>query len=158
MTATPPGGGLHLHDGGHLGTGQAPSVDQALIYVRLVPKAKREINQEQFVQRLRRELAGVGGAQVSVFTSGFGEAYKQIQIQMRGPDARVLTQLAERQKEIEQVPGAVDVGISTRGQKPELEVEVKRGLAGALGVTVGQVAQSLRPAFAGIDAGDWVGP
>ena len=33
-----------------------------------------------------------------------------------------------------------------------------RGLAGSLGVTVGQVAQSLRPAFAGIDAGDWLDP
>jgi HAE1 family hydrophobic/amphiphilic exporter-1 len=31
-------------------------------------------------------------------------------------------------------------------------------LAGSLGVTVGQVAQALRPAFAGIDAGDWIDP
>ena len=49
-------------------------------------------------------------------------------------------------------------GLSTRGQKPELEVQLNRGLAGSLGITVGQVAQSLRPAFAGIDAGDWVDP
>ena len=56
------------------------------------------------------------------------------------------------------MPGAVDVGLSTRGQKPELEVELNRGLAGSLGVTVGQVAQALRPAFAGLDAGDWVDP
>jgi HAE1 family hydrophobic/amphiphilic exporter-1 len=37
-------------------------------------------------------------------------------------------------------------------------VEIDRGLAGSLGVTVGQIAQSLRPAFAGIDAGDWLDP
>ncbi len=37
-------------------------------------------------------------------------------------------------------------------------MELDRGLAGSLGVTVGQVAQALRPAFAGIDAGDWVDP
>ncbi len=42
------------------------------------------------------------------------------------------------------MPGAVDVGLSTRGQKPELDVSVDRGLAGALGLTVGQVAQALR--------------
>ena len=59
---------------------------------------------------------------------------------------------------VAKVPGAVDVGLSTRGQKPELEVQLNRGLAGSLGITVGQVAQSLRPAFAGIDAGDWVDP
>ena len=57
-----------------------------------------------------------------------------------------------------QVPGAVDVGLSTKGQKPELDVQLDRGLAGSLGVTVGQVAQALRPAFAGIDVGDWVDP
>ena len=48
--------------------------------------------------------------------------------------------------------------ISTKGQKPELDIQMNRGLAGSLGITVGQVAQALRPAFAGIDAGDWVDP
>jgi HAE1 family hydrophobic/amphiphilic exporter-1 len=139
--------------------GKAPSVDQALVYVRLVPKAGRSISQDALGRVLRREVAALGGAKVSVFTSGFGGAFKQIQIQMKGPDARLLTQLAEKaQAEVEKVPGAVDVGLSTRGQKPELEVELKRGLAGSLGVTVGQVAQSLRPAFAGIHVGDWVDP
>ncbi len=31
-------------------------------------------------------------------------------------------------------------------------------MAGSLGITVGQLAQALRPAFAGIDSGDWVDP
>jgi HAE1 family hydrophobic/amphiphilic exporter-1 len=138
---------------------KAPSVDQALVYVRLVPKADRDISQDQLGQVLREEMQRIGGAQVSVFTSGFGGAFKSIQVQMKGEDARVLTSLAQRAAaEVAKVPGAVDVGLSTRGQKPELEVQLNRGLAGSLGITVGQVAQSLRPAFAGIDAGDWVDP
>ncbi len=139
--------------------GKAPSVDQALVYVRLRPKADRHISQDALGQVFRREMAGIGGAQVAVFTSGFGGAIKSIQVQMKGTDARVLTTLAQRAAdEVRKVPGAVDVGLSTRGQKPELEVQLNRGLAGSLGITVGQVAQSLRPAFAGIDAGDWVDP
>ncbi len=139
--------------------GKSPSVDQGLVYVRLVPKAERALSQDEFGQVLRPEVARIGGVQVAVFTSGFGDAYKPIQVQMRGTDARVLSRLAEQaRREVEQVPGAADVGLSTRGQKPELEVELKRGLAGSLGVTVGQVAQALRPAFAGLDAGDWVDP
>ena len=55
-------------------------------------------------------------------------------------------------------PGAVDISLSTKGQKPELDVQLDRGLAGSLGVTVGEVAQALRPAFAGIDVGDWIDP
>jgi len=50
------------------------------------------------------------------------------------------------------------VGLSTRGQKPEFNVEVNRGLAGTLGVSLAQLATSLRFAFAGVDAGTWVDP
>jgi HAE1 family hydrophobic/amphiphilic exporter-1 len=96
---------------------------------------------------------------VSVFTSGFGGAFKSIQLELRGPDARELTRLAEQlRREVEKVPGAVDVGLSTRGEKPEVEVEVDRAVAGRLNVTVAQVAQSMRAAFAGVDSGDWVDP
>jgi HAE1 family hydrophobic/amphiphilic exporter-1 len=138
---------------------RAPGVDQSLIYVRLVPKADRDINQDEFGSILRKELQRIGGASVSVFTSGFGGAMKQIQIEMRGEDPTVLTRLATQAAGlVRQVPGAVDVGLSTRGERPELVVDLNRGLAGTLGVTVAQVAQSLRPAFAGIDAGDWVDP
>jgi HAE1 family hydrophobic/amphiphilic exporter-1 len=138
---------------------RAPGVDQSLIYVRLIPKAERDISQEELGTILRQELGRVGGASVSVFTSGFGGAMKQIQIEMRGQDPTVLTRLASRAADlVRKVPGAVDVGLSTRGERPELVVELNRGLAGSLGVTVSQVAQSLRPAFAGIDAGDWVDP
>ena len=138
---------------------KTPSVDQALVYVKLIPKSERELHQETLGQILRNEMKQIGGAQVSVFTSGFGGAMKSIQVQMKGEDARILTELAQRAAaQVAKVPGAVDVGLSTRGQKPELEVQLNRGLAGSLGITVGQVAQSLRPAFAGIDAGDWVDP
>jgi hydrophobic/amphiphilic exporter-1 (mainly G- bacteria), HAE1 family len=137
----------------------APGVDQALVYVRLIPKRERSISQDALGETLRKELAQVGGARVSVFTSGFGGAMKQIQVEMRGEDPAVLTRLATSAADlVRQVPGAVDVGLSTRGERPELMVELRRGLAGSLGVTVAQVAQSLRPAFAGIDAGDWVDP
>ncbi len=138
---------------------RAPGVDQALIYVRLIPKNERDLSQDALGEVLREELTKVGGASVSVFTSGFGGAMKQIQIEMRGQDPGVLTRLATRAaEEVRQVPGATDVGLSTRGERPELIVDLKRGLAGSLGVTVADVAQSLRPAFAGIDAGDWVDP
>jgi HAE1 family hydrophobic/amphiphilic exporter-1 len=138
---------------------RSPGVDQALVYVKLTPKHEREVSQEELGVTLRREMASVAGANVSVFTSGFGGAFKSIQLELRGPDARELTRLAEQlRREVEKVPGAVDVGLSTRGEKPEVEVEVDRAVAGRLNVTVAQVAQSMRAAFAGVDSGDWVDP
>jgi HAE1 family hydrophobic/amphiphilic exporter-1 len=142
--------------GGLFGGG---SVDAANVYVRLLPKSERDVSQEEFAVRLREELTRVGGAEAWVFSSGFGGNVKEFQLDVRGPDARELTALAERiAAEVERVPNAVDVGLSTRGQKPELNVRIDRGVAGVLGVDVAQIAQALRPAFAGLDVGDWIDP
>jgi HAE1 family hydrophobic/amphiphilic exporter-1 len=139
--------------------GSTGDVNTGSIYVRLVPKSDRSIGAEAFGRQLRNEVGNIGGATMSVFTSDFGGAQKQIQIELRGGNSQQLGAAADAiAEQVKQVKGAVDVGLSTKGQKPELNVEMNRGLAGTLGVTVGQVAQALRPAFAGIKAGDWVDP
>jgi HAE1 family hydrophobic/amphiphilic exporter-1 len=101
----------------------------------------------------------MSGASISVFTSDFNGGFKQIELQLRGEDVQALAQAADLVKaEVEKIPGAVDIGLSTKGLKPELTIDLNRGVAGSMGLTVGQVAQSLRPAFAGIDAGYWIDP
>jgi HAE1 family hydrophobic/amphiphilic exporter-1 len=138
--------------------GQTGSVDEGNVYVRLKPKHERERSRNAVAAGLRAELARLGGATASITTSGFGDQ-KQILIQIVGPEARELQRIADRVLGlVTRVPGAVDVDLSTRGQKPELEVQLDRALAGSIGITAGEVAQALRPAFAGIDVGDWVDP
>jgi HAE1 family hydrophobic/amphiphilic exporter-1 len=139
--------------------GQGEAVDEGSVFVKLVPKHERSRTQMQVITDIRTDLIRLAGVEGSIAT-GFGDpGQKQVQIQLQGPDSTELTRLAELVlAEVRQVPGAVDVGLSTKGQKPELDVQVDRGLAGSLGVTVGQVAQALRPAFAGIDVGDWIDP
>jgi HAE1 family hydrophobic/amphiphilic exporter-1 len=138
---------------------QAPGVDAATVYIRLVSKRDRALSQDALGPVLRDALRGIAGAEISVFNSGWGGTFKSIQLQLRGPDQGVLNEHARAIRDVVRtVPGAVDVGLSTRDQKPELEVVVDRGLAGNLGVSVGQIAQSLRVAFAGLDSGDWVDP
>jgi HAE1 family hydrophobic/amphiphilic exporter-1 len=138
--------------------GQGGAVDEGQVYVKLSRRSQRDRHQSEIVAEVRRELGRLNGVTASIPT-GFNGGQKAIQLQLQGPDADTLAGLADQiAAEVRQVPGAVDVGLSTRGQKPELNVELDRGLAGSLGVTVGQVAQALRPAFAGIDVGDWVDP
>jgi HAE1 family hydrophobic/amphiphilic exporter-1 len=138
--------------------GQGDAVDEGVVFVKLVPKAERSRTQAQVVSDIRSDVVKLGGLTASIST-GFNPGQKQIQLQVRGPDAAELNRLAQAvATEMRQVPGAVDVALSTKGQKPELDVQLDRGLAGSLGITVGQVAQALRPAFAGIDVGDWIDP
>ena len=138
--------------------GRTEAVDEGIVYVRLKPKRERQRHQKAIEAGLRAQLVTLGGVTAAIGSGNF-ENKKQIQLQLQGPDSRELNRLAAIVKaEVAQVPGAVDVGLSTRGQKPELEVALDRGLAGAVGVSVGQVAQTLRVAFAGLDAGDWIDP
>ncbi|MFB3852754.1 MAG: efflux RND transporter permease subunit [Vicinamibacterales bacterium] len=145
--------------GGSGGFGSASgAVDEGAVFVRLKPRAERHRHQEEIEQELRSDLQKIGGVTAWISGDMFGNQ-KQIQVELRGDDVDELNRLAARVSGIvRDIPGAVDVGLSTKGQKPELEVEIDRALAGTLGITVGQVAQALRPAFAGIDVGDWVDP
>ncbi|MEO5798627.1 MAG: efflux RND transporter permease subunit, partial [Gemmatimonadales bacterium] len=136
---------------------RTPGVDQSHIYMKLTPAKERKNSADVMGAMLREEFKQIGGVNVSVFSGGFGGAFKALQLQLRGPDATVLAQLGEQALEATRtVPGAVDVSLSARGPREELTVDVDRGLAGSLGLTVGQVGQAMRVAFAGIDAGDWV--
>ena len=136
------------------------AVDDATLYIRMTPKHQRSISQDAFGQQLREELAKIGGATMYTYAAGgFAGNQKALQLQLQGPDANVLAQLADPIADSVRVtPGAVDVGLSTKGQKPELNVQVNRPLAGSLGVSLAQLATSLRYAFAGVDAGTWVDP
>jgi HAE1 family hydrophobic/amphiphilic exporter-1 len=138
--------------------GQGEAVDEGSVFVKLSPKSERSRSQQEVVAVVRSELVQLAGVDTSI-SVGFNDGQKQIMLQLQGDDAGELARLADAiAAQVRQVPGAVDVGLSTKGQKPELDVQIDRGLAGSLGVTIGQVAQALRPAFAGIDVGDWVDP
>jgi len=143
--------------------GASGAVDKASIYVKLKSKAERlasgERGAEELAAQMREDVLRIGGADVAVFTNDFAGDQKQISLELRGADKAALQGVADQYKAaLKSTPGAVDVALSTKGQKPELTVQVDRGLAGALGLSVGQVAQAIRPAFAGLDAGDWVDP
>jgi hydrophobic/amphiphilic exporter-1 (mainly G- bacteria), HAE1 family len=137
--------------------GTTGAVDEATVYVRLVPRAERSRSQAEVLRALRRDIATTTGV-IAYVPSGFGGA-KQIQLQLVGPDVAVLDRVAsDVARRIRAVPGVVDVGLSSKGQRPEVEIVPNRDSDGLLGIHVGDIAQALRPAFAGIDAGDWVDP
>jgi len=134
-------------------------VDVGSIYVKLVPKDKRSLSQDQISTLIRKEMSHVAGVTAYTFASSFAGNQKQIQVQIRGNNADQLNEVAEQMEAVvRKVPGAADVGLSTKGLKPELDVQLNRGLAGSLGITVAQLAEALRPAFAGVQAGSWVDP
>jgi HAE1 family hydrophobic/amphiphilic exporter-1 len=142
-----------------IGDAVSGAVDVGGMYVKLIPKNDRAKSSDDIAAEIRRELEHIAGVTMAVYSSDWGGGRKQLALQVKGPDLATINQAAEQIRQVAlQTPGAVDVALSSKGQRPELTVDLDRGLAGSLGITVGQVAQALRPAFAGIDAGDWVDP
>lgn len=143
--------------------GASGAVDKASVYLKLKTKGDRlkdgQRDAETLAAAIREDVKRVGGSDISVFTNDFAGQEKQISIELRGTDKAALQIVADQYlSALKTTPGAVDVGLSTKGQKPELTVQVDRALAASIGLSVGQVAQAIRPAFAGLDAGDWIDP
>ena len=108
---------------------------------------------------LREKLKSLVGAEYVVLDDLNNGAQKPVQIRFYGTDTRKLLELTEAfMKDLRKVPGAVDVALSQQNAQNELQVELHRGLANHLGISVGDAANALRVAFAGIQVGDWVDP
>jgi HAE1 family hydrophobic/amphiphilic exporter-1 len=99
------------------------------------------------------------GAEYTVLDDLSNGAAKPVQIRFSGTDSRKLLAItSEFMAQLRQVPGAVDVGLSQQDPQNELQIELDRGLANTLGISVTDAANALRVAFAGIEVGDWVDP
>ena len=108
---------------------------------------------------LRKLLTQLVGAEYVVLEDLNMGIRKPVQIQFSGPDSRRLMEITGAfMEKVKTIPGAVDVGLSEQEPKDELKIELDRGLANSLGISVGDAAQALRVAFAGVEVGDWVDP
>ncbi|HEX5755500.1 MAG TPA: efflux RND transporter permease subunit [Arenimonas sp.] len=139
--------------------GTSGNASRAIVHVEFVDVDERSRSAQDIAEELRGDVARLVGAEYSVADDLNNGGQKPLQIQFRGPDSRKLTEIVTAyMAQLRQVPGAVEVGLSTQEPKPELQVEVDRGLASSLGVSMSDAATALRVAFAGVEVGDWVDP
>jgi HAE1 family hydrophobic/amphiphilic exporter-1 len=129
------------------------------VYVDMGKPRTRKRSSFEIARELRALVSRVVGAEYVVLDDLNMGARKPVQIQFSGPDSRRLQQITnDFMEKMKTIPGAVDVGLSEQEPKDELKIELDRGLANSLGISVGDAAQALRVAFAGVEVGDWVDP
>jgi HAE1 family hydrophobic/amphiphilic exporter-1 len=123
----------------------------------LVPKAEREASDVEIGYRCSRLISRIPGVKTvdfspsDPFAAMFGGG-KPIQIEIFGFDIGETDSLAAQIQEIlEDIPGTTDVVVSRGEGKPEYWVEVDRKKAARAGLTVGQIAVTLRNNFYGDD-------
>lgn len=129
------------------------------IYVDIGKSRDRSRSAVEVAAALRVLLKQLVGAEYVVLDDLNNGAQKPVQIRFYGEDSRRLMEITNAYMEkMRGIPGAVDVGLSEQEPKDELRIELDRGLANQLGISMSDAAQALRVAFAGVEVGDWVDP
>ncbi|MCC6559536.1 MAG: efflux RND transporter permease subunit [Polyangiaceae bacterium] len=122
----------------------------ASIYVKLVPAKERKLSQQDLIDQSRRQLAPAFVAEklranIAPIPAFSGGQNSQIAYMVQGPDLKKLGQQADVLLEkLKAIPGVVDPDSSLIVGKPELRVHIDRKKAADLGVSVGDVASTLR--------------
>ncbi|HLA62780.1 MAG TPA: efflux RND transporter permease subunit [Rhodothermales bacterium] len=143
-----------------IGAGQTATVTAGEVFVALVPVDDREGSQQELQAEARARLAPLFGVTTSVLDAGgLGGAQAPLAVEVRGPDVRGLQDFALQVEEaVRGVPEVVDVQNSLGEPRPEYRIDVNRDLANELGLSVGQVAATVRPVLAGQDVTTWQDP
>jgi HAE1 family hydrophobic/amphiphilic exporter-1 len=128
-----------------IGAGSNSALNEGAVYVKLKPKGKRQISDDELRRELRSNLAAYGRAIASVEdVPDMGDA-RPLQLSVKGPDVTQLDNISAQVADlVRRVPGAVDIDRSLDRDKPEIRIHIDRKMASDLGINLELLAMTLR--------------
>jgi len=147
--------------GGGFGGG---GTNRTQVTIRLVPKTERSRSSEEIARALNRQLAGVipgaiittrasgGNQQMTRLLSG-GGGDSRISLEVRGDDLAEAQRLAVAAKGVmDRLPEVRNARVGRDDGRPELALQIDRPKAALLGLSVSNVASSIRTSVGGTQA------
>jgi hydrophobic/amphiphilic exporter-1 (mainly G- bacteria), HAE1 family len=139
------------------------TANQASLYVRLIPAQDREISQDELIVQIREDvLPPLTPEGVEVLVNpiapfgGSGQQAAPVQYLISGPDISKLDVYTKEMLErVREVPGVSEASTSLITGRPAYAVRVDRRRAADLGVTISDVANSLRLLVGGVEVTDY---
>ncbi|TAL69158.1 MAG: efflux RND transporter permease subunit [Bacteroidetes bacterium] len=145
--------------------GQNSGSHSANIQVAIKPPDERDRSVFDIIKTLRPKLVRIPGAQIFVNTGGFLKfllnfgSSAPIDVVISGQDFEKANDLAQKISEIvKSTPGATDVLVTRELNLPELFVSIDREKAGALGISVQQISNTISTAISGSVASVFTDP
>jgi len=135
------------------GRGGMGGSNTGFLFIRLVPRNKRDLDADQMVQALRAKVAQVPGIQVflqnpPVISVGGMLTKSQYQYTLQGPDTNELYAAAlSLQKDLQSLPILQDITSDLQIRNPQATVDIDRDKAHALGVTASAIEDALYNAY-----------
>jgi len=142
------------------GGGVKEEVNKGEVLINLVPIGERTYSQKAFQRHLRENLRALPGTRVAVMdassTGGGGGRTQAIQFELRGTDwQEVLDAAVKTEAAMKANPMFVDVDMTYRAGKPQLDVVVDRDRAASLGIAAAPLGQALRVLLGRDKVGDF---
>jgi HAE1 family hydrophobic/amphiphilic exporter-1 len=135
-------------------TNGSDSVTKAQVVAKLSPIGERRRSQEEIMEQARQLIRDFPALRLSVEAvkpweqGGYRPA--DIEYDLRGPDLAVLKRYADKlSAELKVLPGVADLDSSYEGGLPELQVHIDRQKAADLGVSVDDIASTMRTMLQG---------
>jgi len=127
-----------------IGAGDAGTVRDGSIYVKLHERAKRGHSQQELQRAARAALAEIPGIIPSITEAGRMDNRKPVMLSLRGEDLGELKRhAAELQQALHAVPGIVDLDMTLEYDTPEYRLVVDRERAADAGLNTAVVAGTL---------------
>jgi len=127
--------------------------------MRLSNIEERERSVWDIASLLREEIAAlpeVINFNVETAGQGMGGATNTVDVEIYGYDFDVTNRLAEEiRRKMEALPGAIDVQVSRKGDKPELQFVLDRDKLALHGLTTSQVSTNIRNRVSGMIASQY---
>ncbi|MBN2815194.1 MAG: efflux RND transporter permease subunit [Campylobacterales bacterium] len=135
-----------------VGYNSAQEKHKSMIYVKLIPKKDRSLNQEHIIQHFREELEPfkkdmfiTAAAIPNIKGAGVSVPYQIVLKSDSFEDLKVatknLTEYLAKKK------GFVDIDTNLDAGKPQIDINIIRGNANRLGISASQIAQAIATAF-----------
>lgn len=128
-----------------IGSGQNP-VNEGRVFVKLVDKDKRPLSSHIMIDSTRNLMVSIPGIKYALSGEEHaGGSDWAASLSIRGNDMAVLTDLTYQVENIfRNIPGAVDIDNTLAEGKPELQINIDRGLANDLGLNMYNIGASVR--------------
>jgi HAE1 family hydrophobic/amphiphilic exporter-1 len=134
------------------GVGPA-GVNEGVLYWNLIPKGKRKISGQEFIEGIRSKIPQLEGAIVYFMDTMDWFAHggeRAVEVKVFGRDREELRRIGDNiVKELEKIEGICDIDNSLRMRRPEFQIVVDREKASQMGITVQDIASTVEAAFLG---------
>jgi hydrophobic/amphiphilic exporter-1 (mainly G- bacteria), HAE1 family len=134
-------------------SGMSASSNTGRMFIRLKPRSERHLSADQIIQELRRKVSKVVGIQMFMqnlppIRIGGRLTKSQYQFTLQGPDTDELYKSSILlESKLKTLPGLQDVTSDLQISSPQVNVEIDRDKASALGITAQQIEEALGAAY-----------